>query len=203
MRGTNQSISSRIKWGSALTFVALSLALSGCSMGSVGYDKSNDTGSHYSTDDPSPTDTTQPTGTPSSTPTPTPSPSDGGSGTVSDGGNVDIAGSTSFTNNFAQILTNRKLTTQQWRAAVIPLLYDEDMKQLYAEQDAYKIPFCSAVSKVDIGAASTVTYTMVVSFANSDSKLDINIVQTGTDANGKSEYAVSQIDTEMKDSGGC
>jgi len=136
------------------------------------------------------------------TPTPTVEPDPEGNHEHAEVTADDVAGEKAFVQTFATDLTNRNLTTEQWRAAVTPKLYDETMKELYSTLDPYSVPFCAAVEQVELDSVSTFSATFVVHFKNSTSTLIVDAMDVSANFDG-SDYKVLQMNPIMRDDGGC
>ena len=179
--------------------LSIILMLSGCGTGG-GNGNGNTGGNGNSPSDPSTSNPTS-TGTPTPTPTPTEDVPD------EHGDHTDItedqqASAAAYTESFVNTLVNKDLSTEAWRAAVIPNLYSDEMKELYSTLDPYSIPFCTAVEDVEIGAINTFSVVYKVQFVDTLSFMAVEVEDVSANFDG-SAYQVVKMDTKMKDDGGC
>lgn len=109
---------------------------------------------------------------------------------------------TAFITTFAKDFTNHNLSTDAWRAAVVPKLYDKDTQELYKKLDPYSIHFCAPISDVEVSAVTTFTSTYTIDFKGSTSTLVFQVMSYGN-AKDANSYKVISMDSVMTDTGGC
>jgi len=184
------------KYGIASS-VVLVLLLTGCTGGG-----GNNNGNDGDDGDNGGTSST-PTPTPTSTPT-TPPPLNGEDGEHSHDeiSEEQETKGAAYAESFVTTLINKDLSTEAWRAAVIPNLYSDELKELYSTLDPYAIPFCTAVGEVEVGAINTFSVVYKVQFVDTNSFMAIEIEDVSANYDG-SAYQVVKMDTKMKDDGGC
>jgi len=190
---------------------ALTLVLSGCVHNATPGDWNSNRGDDDYSGPSKPTMPIEPDETPTPTPIPS-SPSDdeneendpieGDVGDHEHSSEEQIASASLFVKSFVGDLTNRELSPEEWRDAVVPFLYSNDMKELYSTLDANSVPFCTAVGSVELGALGTFSNTFSVYFKDSTSKLIIEVMDM-SEMNDGSNYMVLNMNPVMNDSGGC
>lgn len=151
-----------------------------------------------STPKPKPVETDSPS---TENPSDNPANTEGG-GEHGEGNAEDEAQAEAAAREFASNLVNRTLTTEQWRAVIIPKLYDSEMKELYSQLDPWSIPFCTAVRSVDVNSYGTFSYGIRVYFQDSASVLILEVMDVSS-VPGAKDFQIINMNNNMVDSGGC